>query len=533
MFALMITATSPLLLAQQDRGGKGAEVIPVSASRSAVLVGVNDYEKCSDLKYCKADVTALRDQLIKIGFDKRDIAVLTDGADIRPNRRNIVEQLDVALKVAEGTDLIVVALSGHGAKIGGKSYFCPADARPDDPDGTMILIEDLYAKLEKCPARLKIVFVDACRNKFLPAESKPLAEQEKSIDGFAKSLADGDVPKGVVLLASCTSGEQSWEDGDFGHGVFMHFVLEGLKGNADRTEGNKDDWVSLFELCDYVGSQTKRHVRRTRRAAQRPYYHTSLDLPDFRLTRVLDIGPPKDFTNSIGMKLKLIPAGEFQMGSPADKEDRDDEHQHPVRITKPFYVGVTEVTQGQWEAVMGTRPWSDEEYVKDGPDYAASYVSWEDAREFCERLSKREGKTYRLPTEAEWEYSCRGGTTTAYHFGDDASRLDEYAWFDDNAYDVDEKYAHRVGQKKANPFGLHDMHGNVWEWCADWYESDYYKASPVDDPTGPSTASDRVYRGGSWSFSARFCRSADRSWNARSRRGSYLGFRVALVPSSE
>ena len=495
MFALMITGTSPLLLAQQDRGGKGAEVIPVTASRSAVLVGVNDYEKCSDLKYCKDDVTALRDQLIEIGFDKRDIAVLTDGADIRPNRRNIVEQLDVALKVAGETDLIVVALSGHGAKIGGKSYFCPADARPNDPEGTMILIEDLYAQLEKCPARLKMVFVDACRNKFLPAESKPLAEQEKSINGFAKSLADGDVPKGVALLASCTSGEQSWEDGDFGHGVFMHFVLEGLKGKADRTEGNKDDWVSLFELCDYVGSQTKRHVRRTRRAAQRPYYHTSLDLPDFRLTRVLDIGPPKDFTNSIGMKLKLIPAGEFQMGDPADEEDRDvGEHQHAVRVTKPFYLGRTEVTQDQWRAVMETRPWSDKVSVKEGPDYAASYVSWDAAREFCELLSKREGKTYRLPTEAEWEYSCRGGTTTAYHFGDNASRLGEYAWFDENAYDVDEQYAHRVGQKKANPFGLHDMHGNVYEWCSDWYGN--YPSGSVTDPTGPSTASYRVFRGG-------------------------------------
>ena len=250
--------------AQPSSGDKGVEVIAASASRYAVLVGVNDYEKFSDLRYCKADVTALRDQLVKIGFDKQDIKLLADGEDLRPNQRNIVEQLDIAFKIADKTDVVVVALSGHGAKIGGKSYFCPADARTDDPEGTMILIEDLYAKLEKCPARLKIVFVDACRNKFLPVDSKPLAQQKKSIDGFAKSLADGDVPKGTVLLASCTSGERSWEDADFGHGVFMHFVLEGLKGQADRAEGNKDDWVSLFELCDYVKLQTKRHVRLSR-----------------------------------------------------------------------------------------------------------------------------------------------------------------------------------------------------------------------------------------------------------------------------
>ena len=243
---------------------------------------------------------------------------------------------------------------------------------------------------------------------------------------------------------------------------------------------------------------------------------------------------PVELKNSIGMKLALIPPGEFLMGSPADEEYRsDDEDRHRVRITKPFYLGVTEVTQGQWEAVMGTRPWSDEEYVKDGPDYAASYVSWEDAREFCERLSKREGKTYRLPTEAEWEYACRAGTTTVYQFGDNAAPLGEYAWFRDNAYDVDQRYAHRVRQKKPNPFGLYDMHGNVWEWCSDWYEEDYYKTSPLADPMGPPTASARVYRGGGWGCIARYCRSAIRNRSAPADRGDGLGFRVALVPPSK
>ncbi len=195
MLAVGLVAGLAACAKSAEDGRKGFDVIPASASRYAVLVGVNDYEKCSDLKYCGADVTALRDRLVKIGFDSRDIAVLTDDSSIRPSRRNILEQLDVTLQVADETDLIVVALSGHGAKIGGKSDFCPQDARPDDPESTMILIEDLYAKLEKCPARLKMVFIDACRNKFLPVESRPLAEQEKSIDGFAKSLSDGTVLK--------------------------------------------------------------------------------------------------------------------------------------------------------------------------------------------------------------------------------------------------------------------------------------------------------------------------------------------------
>ncbi len=213
-----------------------------------------------------------------------------------------------------------------------------------------------------------------------------------------------------------------------------------------------------------------------------------------------DLETPVEITNSIGMKLKLIPKGAFLMGSPQsdDKASYWEKPQHKVRITKPFYLSVHEVTQGQWEAVMETRPWSGETHVQEGSDYAASCVSWDDAVAFCAKLSSEEGKTYRLPTEAEWEYACRAGTTTQYHFGDDASRMGDYAWFDGNAWDVDEKYAHRVGQKNANPFGLYDMHGNVCEWCADRYVEDYYSKSPVDDPMGPDSGQLRVLRGGSW-----------------------------------
>lgn len=406
----------------------------------------------------------------------------------------------------------------------------------------MILIEDLYAKLEKCPARLKMVFVDACRNKFLPVDSKPLAEQDRSIDGFARSLSDGVVPKGVALLASCTSGERSWEDHQFGHGVFMHFLLEGLEGKADQvgTEGKKDDRVSLFELCEYVRSETKSHVLRTRRVVQRPYYHTSLDLPDFGLTKVLDIELPENVTNSIGMKLKLIPAGEFLMGSPAHEEDRgSDEQQHRERIAKPFYLGVYEVTQSEYERVMGTNPSVFK--MASGRDtslFPVENVSWEDAVEFCCKLSamsgeRSAGREYRLPTEAEWEYACRAGTTTPFHFG---SRLNgsEANCNGKYPYGTETKGMHlerttTVGSYTRNAFGLYDMHGNVLEWCNDWYD---YANSPASDPQGPSRDSYRVIRGGGWNNDARYCRSADRSFSLPDLRfnGSY-GFRVALVPA--
>ena len=242
-----------------------------------------------------------------------------------------------------------------------------------------------------------------------------------------------------------------------------------------------------------------------------------------------------DCGGGVTMELVLIPAGEFMMGWPMPDGRTYDNRQphHRVRITKPFYLGVTEVTQGQWKSVMGTEPWSRETYVKEGSDYAASCVSWDDAVTFCERLSRKEGATYRLPTEAEWEYACRAGTTTLFHFGDDLSRLGEYAWFDDNADEVGEEYAHRVGQKKPNPWGLYDMHGNVYEWCSDLYNKDFYANSPPADPRGPLVATDRVNRGGCWIDTAGNCGASPRNWDEPTIRVYNLGFRVAADPPGE
>jgi formylglycine-generating enzyme required for sulfatase activity len=236
-------------------------------------------------------------------------------------------------------------------------------------------------------------------------------------------------------------------------------------------------------------------------------------------------------TNSIGMKLKLISAGEFLMGSPQSEKNRgSEEQQHRVRISESFYMQTTEVTQGQWKSVMGTEPWKGKTNVKEGPDYAASYLNWDDATEYCRKLSAKEGRKYRLPTEAEWEYACRAGSASMYNFGDTASRLGDYAWYDKNASDVDEKYAHRVGLKKPNTFGLYDMHGNVYEWCQDWHIADYYGKSPAADPRGPASGSSRILRGGAWDYDAQRTRSADRFRYAPSAlryfRFYCIGFRV-------
>jgi formylglycine-generating enzyme required for sulfatase activity len=238
-------------------------------------------------------------------------------------------------------------------------------------------------------------------------------------------------------------------------------------------------------------------------------------------------GQPKEVTNTIGMKLVLIPAGTFTMGSPASEKDRyDNETQHQVTLTKPFYMGRTEVTQGQWKKVMGTELWKGKEHVQEGDDYPAVNVSWDDAEEFCKKLSAMEGKVYRLPTEAEWEFACRGGTKTAFCFGNDEAELGKYAWFDGNTWDIDEDYAHRLAQKLANPFGLHDMHGNAWEWCSDWYDA--YPSTPLTDPRGPNSGDNRVLRGGSWKLGPYRVRCARREDGPPDYRYHLHGFRLVL-----
>jgi formylglycine-generating enzyme required for sulfatase activity len=514
----------------------------LGSQKWAVLIGVNDYLHVNDLSYCGRDVAALRDRLVALGFPEKQVLLLHDDATDRKNEP-YKSNIDLALELvlgklsADGTrlerqglvsagDLVVIGFSGHGVYLDGASYFCPIDARLDRP-ASLLSLERLYRLLTLSAADVKLLLVDACRNDPSPGVTKELKATE-STRQLAQSLDSP--PKGVLVLSSCAPGQVSVEDTEMQHGVFMNYLLDGLSGAADRDEGNRNTRVSLLELYRYASSKTKSHVAYSHRILQTPALRGEI-VGDFEFG---ETATSTEITNSIGMKLKLIPAGEFPMGSPASEANRDDdEHQHRVRISKPFYLGVTEVTQGQWSSVMGTQPWSGQDYVKEGADYAATYVSWEEAVEFCKRLSAKDGATYRLPTEAEWEYACRGGTTSVYHFGDDDSRLGDYAWYEENAYDVDEKYAHRVGEKKANPFGLYDMHGNVWEWCSDWYGRDYYSASPGSDPTGPSEATHRVNRGGGWNNTARFCRSAYRFWYTPDFRYSFLGFRVARGLSSE
>lgn len=230
----------------------------------------------------------------------------------------------------------------------------------------------------------------------------------------------------------------------------------------------------------------------------------------------------KTFTNEIGMEFVRIKAGFFTMGSDEnlDKEAGDYEKpQHRVTISQDFYLGKYAVTQDEWEAVMGSNP---SEFK--GKRHPVENVSWNDIQMFIQRLNAKEGTDkYRLPSEAEWEYAARAGTKSAYSFGDDASQLGQYAWFKDNSGDQ----THPVGQKKPNPWGLYDMHGNVWEWVQDWFDVSYYASGTSIDPAGSSSGIIRVLRGGSWNLPAKNLRSAARFGDTPDNRDEYGGFRLA------
>ena len=220
-------------------------------------------------------------------------------------------------------------------------------------------------------------------------------------------------------------------------------------------------------------------------------------------------------TNSVGMEFVLIPAGTFTMG--AIDSYPDEQPIRTVRISQPFYLGKYEVTQAQWEAVMGYNPsaWRGQRHLP------VEQVSWEDVQEFLRRLNAEEGVArYRVPTEAEWEYAARAGATTPYSFGSDVSRLDEYAWYGGNAAHT----SHPVGQLKPNAWGLHDMHGNVQEWVQDGRRP--YQVGTVTDPQGPTSGSLRIYLGGSWDNLFSYCRAAYRFFRDPYNRSDTRGFRL-------
>jgi formylglycine-generating enzyme required for sulfatase activity/tRNA A-37 threonylcarbamoyl transferase component Bud32 len=367
--------------------------------------------------------------------------------------------------------------------------------------------------LQQCLAKVKS-----------PLSSKSI--RQKAIEGLQRGLASSQFPPlltGVSAYRDRIAGTEIVDE-EFKQLLqqCQRVIVEYERNEAQRKKFNQQvkigavaaGVVLLLGVVSYFVIGSSMRLAAVKQALAAGDYEAVLRLDASKLPAeaLLKLAPLK---NSIGLKLKLLPAGTFTMcdgdGTP-----------HQVTLTRPFYLGVYEVTQEQYERVTGQDPSNFK-----GARNPVEEVSLEDAAEFCRKLSalpeeKAAGRVYRLPTEAEWEYACRAGSTTRYSFGDNDSKLGDHAWF----YENSGSKTHPVGEKQPNVWGLYDMHGNVWEWCSDWY-GDYPKGA-VSDPVGPSKGSSRVFRGGSWDYVAAFCRSANRNWSLPSYRFSNGGFRVAL-----
>lgn len=510
-------------------------------------------------------------------------------SDYRPTKTNIEKQFENLLGTVLEEDLIFIAFSGHGASNAGESFLCPGDTNPNRPD-TMISRQWLTQQLEESPSQHRIFLVDACRNEIFSSGAK-------SVSG-TKSLETewGDLP-GVYQLSSCSPKQQSWEDPALKQGVFTHFFVTGMSDSV--CDVNKDGNIDLLELFTYTRDKTIYHVRSTFNEPQRPTFKLSGELSAPIVLANIDVKPtviedkplpvlPSTYLSSAGTKFVKIESGEFMMGDTLSPEDVDKQWpggkvewyevahpRHKVTISKPFYMGIHEVTVGEFRAFVkdtGYKTTAEKEsssfgMTKEGKyeylpglswqnvgiieqtsshpvvhvslDDAIAYIAWLNEHHLpVESLLK--GYRYSLPSEAQWEYACRAGTTTSFFWGESDGGGKGYlngagkegapnggSWSYPFPFDDGYKGTSPVGSFKPNAWGLYDMLGNVWEWCSDRYGA--YPSGAVTDPTGPNGGSHRVHRGGSWNNCARNCRSAYRDRFEPSYRDDILGLRVSLA----
>ena len=526
----------------------------------AFVAGVAKYQKdgFSDLDYAEDDARDLAAELEKHGF--LVLRVVGQSATLEKLTTELTRFFAATKKLSK-QDVVLVAFSGHGRQalqgVQEHPFFCPRDAHQGDT-ATMLSLNWVMDRMKEDSASSQnLLLVDACRD-----------NPSRGVRGVDGSTVTG-LPNKLSVLFSSSAGQQSYESDKIRHGVFMHSVLEGLRGKA----ADRDGEVTWIGLANYVMKQVPKEALRMVEREQEPNLLGNLVRQPVlaKVTLPAPLPPvvaPKplvvpfteaearaaqrawatylktepEIKNKLGMRLALIPPGEFQMGSPFDEAERaTDETQHRVRITRAFWLGVYEVTQEEWNLVMGSQPsyfsqnggGKDQVSGLDTSRFPVESVSWDDATEFCRRLSAREGQEYRLPTEAEWEYACRAGTTSAYHFGGvlngDKANVNGNYPYGTTTKGKSLSRTTRVGVYGANAFGLYDMHGNVLEWCRDWYDNQFYASSAMADPENVKEAKYRVLRGGSWGALAWLSRSAYRNRLTPATRYVSCGLRVLCL----
>ena len=552
---------------------KSGESLYLYKDYHALVVGVGDYTQgWPDLPGAIKDAREVASSLKELGFTVKLVLDPTS-SQLKSALNNMAFRLG-----REKNRALLLYYAGHGETLeladGTElGYIIPTDSplKSRDPMGfndkavSMRDIEDLALKAK---SKHFLMLFDSCfsGSLFGLVRAAPVDITEKSARPVRQFITAGE------------AGEQVPDKS-----VFKIVFLDGIKGEADL---NNDGYVTGSELGMHLQDKVVNYTRGGQHPQYGKINNPKLDKGDFvfRLGKAQVVSPPstssglepekqrlaeeqtrieqerqeleqlkmeierekleaerkrleaekeklamskrppkaelkRTFTNSIDMKLVLIPAGSFMMGSPSDEPERArTEEQHEVTITKPFYLQTTEVTQAQWREIMGNNP---SEFK--GDDHPVENVSWNDVKDFIRRLNQKEGTNkYHLPTEAQWEYACRAGSTTRFFFGNSATSLGQYAWYRKNSG----KRTHPVGGKKPNPWGLYDMHGNVGEWCQDWLGD--YPTGHVTDPKGPSSGKYRVVRGGSRGSFDIYCRSATRTshFGPDDRHGG-IGFRLA------
>ncbi len=537
----------------------------------AFLVACGDYDKTQlkPVSFTVGEMKLFRQVLIDSGVPDKNIVFLHDKAEqpikFLPTRANILTQFRLLMERLRPEDSVIVAFSGHGVQFKGDQYgyFCPLDAEVGvDTKDKLLPMEGkdgLLTLLDQGKAGRKLLIVNACRNN--PTSGANLAAERLQL----RDDYNEEAPKGTVMLLACSKNQFSWFYDDKekraerrNRSLFMYHLTEAWKGSYAKGKKVTVDHL-IAEVTERVEADAPEDFNRN----QIPIVKRKLEgawelaaavaVAKTITNSAAAVAVAKTITNSIGMKLTYIAPGKFQMGSPKSEQDHvrkkfgdaagdwaSQEKQHEVEITKGFYLGAYAVTQEEYETVMGKNPsW----FSADGGGkdkvagintirFPVERVNWDEAKEFCRKLSAKEGKTYRLPTEAEWEYACRAGTATPFHFGEtittDQVNYDGNYPYGDGAKGAYRERTMKVGSFAPNAWGLYDMHGNVWQWCEDWHEKDYYNNSPRVNPLNTKEGSARVVRGGCWGRNAWGCRSAFRDRHVPSRRSSLLGFRVAL-----
>ena len=573
-----VVRTDPRLAAWDDKlraqfdGGK----------KWAVLIGIDGYKK-DPLKMCCSDARLMSETLVRYcGYSRERIVLIIDkDPDVakHPTKSYLQQAVTKTLREVGENDTVLISYAGHGFQLDGQSFLCPLDFDGEQALLTGWRTDEIRSLLQGCKAAQKLLVLDCCHSGGALTTSGFGATPQEVGQAFAHA-------QGLITLAACRTNQESLEIAARKRGAFTDAFCRGLAGEADA-DGNRtvdSDEIYRHVLADVPAAVAKAFPGRQ----QTPVRLIGQDVVGVFALSQLSAKPPEDvedellprivrpgdtIENSIGMKFTVVAPGLFARGSTIREAGRnDDEGLSPIILSQPMLLGTYEVTQRDYERVMKKNP-SNFSMTGDGSDKVAGLdtatfpveqVSWYDARAFCEALSKlpaerAAGRAYRLPTEAEWEYACRAGTTTPFFTGETITSRDANIRGDqqygESAAGPTLGRPTNVGMYGPNRFGLYDMHGNVAEWTADYYQSfiehlgmatdDIFELVEKQhepgkiqryirtDPTGPRDGELRVFRGGSFQGDVGLCRSAARLAREESYKNRAVGFRVVCVTGSK